>query len=98
MQYDDNILGRLNDHSGTLKSNWPSDLPSARKRKERVFYAVDVDEETIGTSKDLKLASELAANFGGTVRPVVVNEDTLRREESARRRRRSVGNFTAYED
>lgn len=81
-------------HTGSLQSNFPHDLPPAKDRKEREFYAIDVDNETVSQTNDPNHAGELAKAFKGTVRHVVVNEKSLRIEAEGRRTRYQVGDFS----
>lgn len=76
------------------KSNWP-DLPACKDRKEKSFYCVDVNDETVCTSTSKKIAQEAAKSYGGIVRPVTVTEATLREDTRKRRGRINSGDFRA---
>ena len=93
MQYNDDILNNATSQSGLIKSNWP-DLPPAKKRKEQRFFAIDVNDETMATTQNEKLARTLARGLGGVVRFVTINEETLVAESREQKTRFLLGQFT----
>lgn len=93
MRYDDEIHGRMTNHDGGLKTNWPN-LPAARPRKIKEFYAVDVAGETFLTTKILREAQETARSFGGTIRAVRLTEEDHERDRITRQKKLRYGDFS----
>jgi len=77
------------------QTNWPR-LAGAPRRKDRVLYFIDANQETVGSATTLPLARKLATLLGGTVRRHVMTEESRVQEAMEHRQRCQAGDYVAY--